>query len=88
MQSVEWTVKQMPMFLSLLEHLNFPLSLIYLIIQIKQGHHHYGDQAARRPHILCSICLHSFGALVKAERLFITLLHNQPMYQKNENVPY
>ena len=23
---------------------------------IKQGHHHYGDQAARRPHTICSIC--------------------------------
>ena len=33
----------------------------------RQGHHHRhnGDQAARRPHILCSICVHSFGALRK-----------------------
>ena len=37
-----------------------------------QGHHHNGDHAARRPHILCSICVHSFGALIKAVRLFVT----------------
>ena len=48
----------------------------------KQGHHHNGDQAVPRPHILCSICFYSFGALAKAERLFIALLHNQPMYSK------
>ena len=42
--------------------------------QNQQGHHHNGDWAPRRPHILCSICVHSFGALVKNVRL-----HNQPM---------
>ena len=36
----------------------------------RQGHHHSGDEAARRPHILCSICDHSLGALAKAVRLF------------------
>ena len=46
----------------------------------RQGHHHNGDWAAWRPRILCSICVHSFGALVKALQLFITSLHNQPMY--------
>ena len=35
---------------------------------VTQGHHHNGDQAARRPHILCSICIYWFGALVKAVR--------------------
>ena len=25
-----------------------------------QDHHHNGDRAARRPYILCSICVHSF----------------------------
>ena len=36
----------------------------------KQGHHHNGDQAARQPHILCSICFQAFEALAKAVRLF------------------
>ena len=27
-----------------------------------KGHHHNGDRADRRPHILCTICVHSFGA--------------------------
>ena len=31
-----------------------------------------GDQTIRRPHMLCSICVHSFGTLAKAVRLFIT----------------
>ena len=39
-------------------------------------------QAAQRPHILCSICFHSFGALVKDVRLFIASLRNQPIYHK------
>ena len=47
-----------------------------------QRHHHNGDWAARRPQILCSICVHSFGALGKAVRLFIASLHNQPMYHE------
>ena len=38
---------------------------------VTQGHHHNGDQATQRPHILCSICIHSFGALEKAVRLFV-----------------
>ena len=48
----------------------------------KHGHHHNGDHAARRPHISCSICFHSFGALVKSVRLFIASHHSQPMYPK------
>ena len=48
----------------------------------RQGHHHNGDWATRRPHILCSICFHSFAALAKAVRLFIASLHSQPMYPK------
>ena len=43
----------------------------------KQGDHHNGDRAARQPHVLCSICFHSYGALVKAVLLFILSLHNQ-----------
>ena len=47
---------------------------------IKQGHqHNYHDQVALRPHILCSICIHSFGAHARAVRLFIASLHSQPM---------
>ena len=38
----------------------------------KQGYHHIGDQAARRPHI--SMCLHSFGALAD-----MTPLNNLPI---------
>ena len=41
--------------------------------------HHNDD---RRPNILCSICLHSFGALAKDLRLYIDSFHNQPMYLK------
>ena len=40
-----------------------------------QGHGHYGDQAARRPHILCSISDRSFGDLAKAARLFMASHH-------------
>ena len=47
---------------------------------IKQGHHHNEDQAARRPHILCSICADSVGPSAKAVRLFIASFHNQTMY--------
>ena len=36
----------------------------------QQGYHHNASQAARRPHILCSICIHSFGACGKAVGLF------------------
>ena len=32
---------------------------------LKQGHHHNGGRAARGQHIMCSICIHSFGALAK-----------------------
>ena len=45
----------------------------------KQVHHHNVDQAARRPHILCSICIHSFGALAKAVRLFMVSLQSSQM---------
>ena len=34
------------------------------------GHHHDGDQTARLLHILCSIFVHSLGALAKAVRMF------------------
>ena len=27
----------------------------------QQGHHHNGDQAARRPHVMCSICVRRFA---------------------------
>ena len=27
----------------------------------KQDHHRNGDQAAQRPHVICSICGHQFG---------------------------
>ena len=45
----------------------------------QQGCHHSGDQAARRPQILCSSCVHSFGALAKAMRLFTASLHSRKM---------
>ena len=32
--------------------------------------------------MLCSICIHSFGDLAKAVRLFIASLHNQPTHPK------
>ena len=41
----------------------------------KQCCHHNGDQAARRPRKLCSICVHSFGALPKAVGLFTSRPH-------------
>ena len=31
---------------------------------------HNGDEAARRPRVLCLICVHSFGALATAVRVF------------------
>ena len=42
---------------------------IFSSIARKQGHHRNDDQAARRRHILCSICVHSFGVLPKATQL-------------------
>ena len=42
----------------------------------RQGHHHNGDQAVRWPHILCSICVQSFGVLVKAVQLLMASLHS------------
>ena len=44
-----------------------------------QGRHHHGGQAARRPHMLCSICGHSFGALAKAVRLLTASTQSQKM---------
>ena len=44
-----------------------------------RGHHHNGDQATRRPYILCSICVHSRGDLSKVVWLFMASLHSQPM---------
>ena len=49
------------------------------LCNIKQGHHHNCDQATRRPHTLCSMCFHSFGALAKGVRLLMVSLHSQPM---------
>ena len=37
------------------------------LLEKQQGRHHNGDQAG--PHILCLICVHSFGAFVKAVQL-------------------
>ena len=51
--------------------------LITATIKKKQGCRNNDDQAARRPHILCSICAHSFGSLAKHVRLFGVLLHNR-----------
>ena len=47
-----------------------------------------GHRAARRPHKLCSICFHSFGALVRdvGPRLFIGSFHNKPMYPKTLSI--
>ena len=59
-------------------HGHIRMSHIYSKV-ITQGHRHNGDQAARRPHILWSICGHSFGALAKAVRLFKASLSSQPM---------
>ena len=42
-----------------------------------QGQHRNGDSGRR--HILCSISVHSFGALAKAVRLFIASPRNQLM---------
>ena len=47
-----------------------------------QGHHHNGDQAARRPHILCSICFHSSGALAKA----VTIVHCITSHPANKGI--
>ena len=46
---------------------------------LKQDHHHNGDQATRRPRILCSIYVHSFVALAKAVRLFKVWIQSQKM---------
>ena len=42
--------------------------------QSEQGHHHNGEQATRWPHILCSICVHSFAAFATAVGLFMASL--------------
>ena len=39
----------------------------------------YGDRAARRPHILRSICVHSVGTLADDCSLFMAPLYQQPM---------
>ena len=48
----------------------------------KQGHHHNGDRTTQRPHILCSINVHSVLTSMKAAQLFIASLNKQPMYRK------
>ena len=40
----------------------------YLVMMMQQENHQSGDWVARRWHILCSICFHSFGALAKDVR--------------------
>ena len=47
----------------------------------EQGHRRNGDKAARRPHILCSVCVHSFRALAKAVglQLFKALIQSKKM---------
>ena len=40
---------------------------------------HKGDQAARRPHILCSVSCCQFGYLGRVVRLSMGSLHNQSM---------
>ena len=47
---------------------------------LKQSHHHNGDQAARQPHLLRSICVHLLGALAKPVRLFVASLRSQLMF--------
>ena len=42
---------------------------IFPFLFTKQGHHHNGDQAARRPNMMCSICGRRFGCNFKG-RLF------------------
>ena len=46
---------------------------------LHQGSHHNGNRTARRPHALCSVCVHSLGVLAKTVRLFRASLHIQPM---------
>ena len=45
-----------------------------------QNHRHNGDRTVRRPHILCSICVHSFGAGFELSLLAgkISLAHGRP----------
>ena len=53
---------------------------------MSQGHQDDGDRIVRRPYILCLICVHSFGALVKAVRLFMASAHSQKMsYQTHSS---
>ena len=35
-----------------------------IFIKLQQGLHHNGDEAAQQQHILCKVCVHSFGTLV------------------------
>ena len=50
----------------------FVLSIVQNVFLLhhfqEQGDHHNGGRAARRPHILCAICVRSFGAFAKAVR--------------------
>ena len=52
----------------------------------EKGYHHNGDQAARWPHILCSIWAHSFGALATAVQLFIASLQSQKMSYQTSSI--
>ena len=42
----------------------------------EHGHHHNGDRAARRPHVLCSSCVHSLGLYDYSRHKFMS----QQMY--------
>ena len=52
----------------------------------EHGHHHSVDQAARRPHILCSICLHSLGGFGQSCTI-VYCITSQPSNMFS-NVPY
>ena len=55
------------------------LSNLHSSCTVQQIHHHSGDQADQRQHMLYSICIHSFRVLPKAVQLFIASFYRQPM---------
>ena len=48
------------------------------IYATRSCHHRNGDRAARRPHIVCSICVRSFGALAKEICTIVHCITSQP----------
>ena len=53
------------------------------ILWWRWAYHHNSDQATRRPHLLNSICVQSYGALVKALRLFmVASMRSQSMFSQ------